>query len=99
MRIDRLTEAARAESPCWDEARARRLLTSTLARGERRVARARLLRRSLGVASAASVIVLVLLRGAPSSAGASSAADRPVDDSALLAAHAGPLGDGGYGRD
>jgi hypothetical protein len=100
MKLDRLVDVARSEAPAWDDARAAKVLGSTLRAHERRALRRKIVRRATAAASAAAMVFVLLLRGAT---GAAPATARPAatgdaaDVPELLAAAAST--DGGYGRD
>ena len=100
MSLDRLAESARRARPDWDDHRASRVLASTIAVREGRVARTRAARRTIAVIGAGALVFYVLLRGAITPADASTSTEAPAPT--VLAAHGGPLehiGDGGYARD
>lgn len=92
MSLDRLTTAAREAEPAWEDDRAARVLASAMTRRERRIARARVLRRAAAFGGVVGIVCVVLLRGASASA--------PVDPPGEPAfAQAQLQGDGGYARD
>jgi len=97
MKLDGVLESARArEGDAWTAERAERVYGGLQMKRERRVVRARLVRRGIIVASVAAFFGLVLLRGA----GASTPAQAPaasIANSEVVAAHAS--NDGGYARD
>jgi hypothetical protein len=92
--LDHLVVAARDVEPEWNASRADRVLSSALDRREHRVARNRLARRAMVVASVAGMLGFLFLRGA----NASSSTDAQPTAAATVAA-ADTLGDAGYARD
>jgi len=101
--LDHLVSSARASSLDWNEDRSARVLGSALDRRERRVARARIVRRALVVGSAAAMVGLLFLRGASASPSSSSSSSSPsaseIDPSSTAVAAAATFGDAGYARD
>jgi hypothetical protein len=96
--LNDLAGAARQAHPCWDAGRADRVLATTLACSEKRIARAKFVRRSLVAVSAAGAMVLAVLRGATAPTASEVA---PSSAHEVVAAHEAihHAGDGGYGRD
>jgi hypothetical protein len=96
--LDELAGSARENAPRWDGERAARVLASTLAVREKRVQRAKAMRRTFAAASAAAVLGVILLRvgSAPASTMADVVEPAPASSAELLSARDG---DGGYLRD
>lgn len=90
MKLECLIAEAR-KSSTWTPERHGRVLASTLRTHETRIARARLARRAIGLASATALVTLFFLR--------TSSASPHVDTPAVVAAEELANGDGGYGRD
>jgi hypothetical protein len=104
MNLEDLVREARtpAGADGWTSERAARVLTATHEARERRIVRARFVRRGLVVASVAAFFGLVLLRGAGASTPSQeraqdSRSSSPSATSEAIAVHAS--NDGGYARD
>lgn len=97
-RLEDAVRAARTRSPAWDDSRSARALGNAWRTRRARDTRARFIHRTVIVASALAVVVLVVLRGAASS-GSDAALSDTHDGSVSMHASARFAGDGGYGRD
>jgi len=92
MSLDRLITSARETEIGWTPDRSARVLAGAIQKKETRARRDRFVRRSIFVAGAAAVVVLLFIRSASSSP---SIENGPQPEAIATNAN----GDGGYARD
>ena len=97
--LDGLIASSRQLDGAWDAERAERVRAGALRRRDARSGRDRLLRRGALAVGGAGLLVLALLRAAPSAPAELSASTAPstAPTAEIVAARA--LGDAGYARD